>query len=234
MSEFNNLDKFLFYTNQILEKFEGKNSYTISTNYLIENCFRTYDILVTIDTINKSSLKLQELEHPVGILLRSGLYDFIYSQYIMNTSLVKNQLNIEKLEIEVRKYMNGHFNNINPDLELNDQVKHLDKFKDFGSKKEFKQLGILKQGKSFAIEKKLNYLECAINNWEWYSKYEHYGVFTNHMYNKKDDNRLRMKESIQLLYCNIYFSLISICELNSDLLALNDIEILGEISINKN
>ncbi len=224
-------NEFLNSAHQILKQFEGENSYPLYVNYLIENSHRTYDLLIAIETLLQSTLKIKELEHPIGILLRSGLHDFIYFQYVLNKSVENQLINQESFENEVREYMNGHFNKIDTTLELDERYKNLDRFKDFGSKKEFKVLGILKEGKEFAKEKKLNYLDAAINLWEWYSKYEHYGVFTNHMYNH-DENELKIKSSISLLYANIYLSLYTLSDIDSNILSSDKVKSLEEISLN--
>lgn len=224
-------NEFLNSAHQILKQFEGENSYPLHVNYLIENSLRTYDLLIAIETLLQSSLEIKELEHPIGILLRSGLYDFIYFQYVSNKSVENQLINQELFENEVREYMNGHFNKIDTTLELDERYKNLDRFKDFGTKKEFKVLGILKGGKNFAKQKKLNYLDEAINLWEWYSKHEHYGVFTNQMYNH-DENEIRIKSSISLLYANICLSLYTLSDIDSKIISSDKVKSLEEITLN--
>tara|TARA_B100000809_G_scaffold215953_1_gene221371 strand:- start:785 stop:1036 length:252 start_codon:yes stop_codon:yes gene_type:complete len=57
-------------------------------------------------------------------------------------------------------------------------IKNLEGFKDFGTKTKFKVLGISIEGRSFAKEKKLNYLEAELIFGKWHSKYKHYGAYT--------------------------------------------------------
>jgi hypothetical protein len=225
------LNEFLYYSQKILKEFHGENERGIVFNYLVENSFRSYDLLVTIDLLNKSDIPLPQLEHPIGILLRGGLYDFINFQYVSNKSIKKNNLDSDVFEAEVREYMNGHFNKIPEGYELDQSLRLLDKYKGYGTKSNFKALGILKEGKNFAIQKKLNYLESAIEYWEWYSKYEHYGVFTNHMYNKLDDNSVRINLSVQLLFANIYLSLTLMRILELAQITDEDMEILEKLSL---
>ena len=76
-------------------------------------------------------------------------------------------------------------------------------------------------GRSFANEKKLNYLQFAIDCWEWYSKYEHYGYFTNNMLMDFDGNYKRLNRSVNILFVNIYFSLMAIFDIDSNILKLD-------------
>jgi hypothetical protein len=232
--DINHLKNYLNILNETLKPFEGTNSFSILENFLIEYCFRTYDILIAIDLLANSKLKISELEHPIGILIRSGLHDFIYSQYISNKSLVKNKLDLKKFEEEVREHLGNHFNSIDKNIALKDDFISQDKFKNFGSKEKFKVLGILKEGRDFAKQKKLNYLEAAIDYWESYSKYEHYGAFTNHMYNDSKNNETRILSSLQLLYCHSYFLLLTLIDVNSELIDLSSIDKLGDFALNIN
>ncbi len=229
--EINRLELFLDYSNKVIKEFEGKGTENVSLDYLIENSLRSYDILLSVSILLKSNLGLSELEHPLGILFRSGLYDFIYLQYVMNKSLKNNILDSESLDSEIREYINGHFNKVGKDFELIDSLKGKDRFKDFKSKDRFKELGVLKEGRSFAESKKLPHLKLAIDCWEWYSKYEHYGVFTNLMYNDIEGNRIRVQRSIELLSYNICFSLHLLLELGYDKIKLEDIKKLEDISL---
>ena len=223
-----NIRKFIDQVDEILNKFAKGKEYPIHIEYLIDNCNRTFDILSVIEILLGKGLKSSVLEHPIGLLLRSGLYDFVNFQYISNQSINDEILNIDKFELEVREYMNGHFNKIEIGLDLDVSLRNLDKFRDFGKSKKYRHLGILKEGRSFALSKNLNYLQAAIDIWEWYSKYEHYGVFTSHMINRVSENKNRIKVSINLLYLNIYFSLIMLIDCGIDFLKLDDIKLLEE------
>jgi hypothetical protein len=229
--EINRIDQYIDVQNLILQRFERSNDYNLSVNYLIETCFRTYDLLISINILLKSDLELTELEHPLGILLRSGLHDFIHLQYMLNKSIESNEFIKESFHSEVREYMNGHFNRIDKNFELSDNLKSIYRFKDYGTKASFKVLGILKEGKDFAKSKKLNFLEQAIDFWEWYSKYEHHGVFTYLMYNQVEDNKKRIFLSINfLLICGVY-SLYALLEFGRNEFTLEELNKLEEISL---
>jgi hypothetical protein len=224
----NKIKQFLNHSNQILKPFEVENSYPLHINYLLENCFRSYDLLITIETLLKSSKTKKEHEHPIGILLRSGLYDFINFQYVSNKSIENQSINKEIFEKEARGYMNDHYSRINTSFKLHERYKSLDRFKDFEPAKKSNNLKVLKTGKEFAKQKKLIAMEDAINLWEWYSKYEHHGVFTNHIYNHVENND-RVKSSIHYLFSNIYFSLCILSDLDSSILKIDQVKPLQAI-----
>ena len=86
--------------------------------------------------------------------------------------------------------------------------------------KKYKEISIFNDGMKTAKEKKLNYLEIAVECWEWYSKYEHYGFFTNKMLAKFEENRLRINTSINLLFANFYFCLLTLSYIDKNLFDL--------------
>jgi hypothetical protein len=188
---------------------------------------------VAIEKLDTSSLKEHELEHPIGILLRSGLYDFINFQYLSNSSLEKNgNLNRTTFEERVKEHLSTHFNEIDEELQLKDELKNLKNFSEFGKKKKFKTLSVLKEGKEFAKSKKLNHLEEAISIWEWYSKYEHYGAFTHLMYQHLEENLIRKSTGIHLIMANIYLCLCTLIDLGLDVFKLEELKGMEEIFLN--
>lgn len=226
----NNLSEFLDHSNLILNDLKLQGQLPLHKSFLVENCLRTYDVLFCLETLLNSDLNDAEIEHPIGILLRSGLHDFINFQYVTNRCVEKEKLNQEKFILAACEYMNGHYNKIDPSLEIDEQFKHLERFKDFGNKKEYKILGILKEGKDFAKQKKLNFLGLAIDLWEWYSKYEHHGVFTLVML-KHEENKYRRNESIKLLLINVCLSLYTLAEIDSSILDFDTAKVLEEITM---
>jgi hypothetical protein len=228
----NSLSLFLGQTEPILKKFSGTVDHGTVQNFLIEMCFRSYDVLVAIETLELVGLKQNDLEHPVGILLRSSLYDFINFQYIANSTIENQKIDRTLFEKLVKEHLSTHFNNIKDSFELKDELKHLDRFSEFGKKKIFKTLGILKEGKEFAKSKKINYLQEAIGIWEWYSKYEHYGAFTHLMYQEQEENHLRKLTAIQLIMANIHLSLCTLSDFGSDLFDLNELTPMENIILN--
>lgn len=194
-------------------------------------CFRSYDVLVAIETLELVGLKQNDLEHPVGILLRSGLYDFINFQYIANSSIVEQNFNKEQFHEMVREHISTHFNNLKGNFELKDDLKHMERFSEFGKKKNFKTLGILKEGKEFAKSKRINYLQEAIGIWEWYSKYEHYGAFTNLMYQERQENLVRKLTAIHLVMANIHLCLCTLIDFGNELFVLEDISPMEKIIV---
>lgn len=218
------LFEFIDKSNRLLMKFNGNNTFPLEVNYLIENCIRSYHVLRALEHLIKNHVPIEELEHPIGILLRSGLNDFINFQYISNKSIKGGKMVVSTFEKEAREYMNGHFNRVDKEYVLREDLKGLDRFQDYGKKERFKELGILKEGINFAKSKKLNYLEVAINNWEWYSKYEHHGVFTNLMYETIEDNHYRNSVSVELICCNMYLSLLVLIDIGFEDLSLDEVE----------
>lgn len=227
------LTSYLDLTDTILSRLSGVNDFDSSTNFLIETYFRSYDILIAIEKLDASELRQYELEHPTGILLRSGLYDFINFQYLSNSSLEKNGiLNTKTFELKVKEHLSSHFNDIDESYELREDLKNLKSFSEFGKKKKFKTLGVLKEGKEFANSKKLNYLEKAILIWEWYSKYEHYGAFTHYMYKEEEENQNRKKIAIQLIMANIHLCLCTLIDLGLNKFELSELSRMEEIVLN--
>ena len=231
-NEISKIEGFLFETHKVLKLFENLNQPSTSINYLIDNCYRSYDILVSIDCLCKKVINLNEIEHPLGILLRSGLYDFIHFQYYSNKCISKGKFDSKKFAADIDEYLKGHINKIEWDSDLKERYKDIVEYKDDGKLKEFKTMGILKEGKSVAKEKKLNYLQSAIEYWEWYSKYEHYGCFTNKMLMDFKGNYSRINLSIKVLFANIYLSLLTIYDIDSNLLILEKIKQIENILLN--
>jgi len=204
--EISKISAFLDEANLILKNFKSIESKSNSINYLIDSLFRTYDILNSIERIIKGQKNLRSFEHPIGILLRSGLSDFIHNQHYSNKCIVKDAFDVEKFEYEISEYICGHFKRIDPSLEPMNEYKAQIGIEELGLKenKKYKEISIFNHGMNTAKEKKLNYLETAVECWEWYSKYEHYGFFTNRMLLKLDDNLLRIHTSVNLLFVNFY------------------------------
>lgn len=227
--ELSKIGGFLDEANQILKNFTSVESTSNSLNFIIDVCFRAYDILNSIDLISRNKENLREVEHPIGLLLRSGLSDFIYFQYYSNKCIANNVLDTEKFEYEISEFIAGHFNRIDQSLEsLEDYKKQLG-IEELKNKIKYKEISIQRQGMSIAKEKKLNYLEVAVECWEWYSKYEHYGFFTNRMLLKFEDNRLRLNTSINLLFASFYFCLIAIQDIDSTLFDLSEADAIQRL-----
>jgi hypothetical protein len=224
--EISKLEGFLSEANLILKDFEKVKSNLNSVNYLIDCLFRTYDILNSIEIIVRGQANLKSFEHPIGILLRSGLSDFIHSQCYSNKCITKGKFDSTKFEYEISEYLCGHFEKLDPDLELLEEYKAQIGIEELRLKdnKKYKKISIFKNGMSTAKEKNLNYLETAVECWEWYSKYEHYGFFTNRMLSKIEDNQIRMFTSIYLLFVNFYFCLRTIDDIDDELFDLKKAE----------
>ena len=220
--EISKLNGFLNEANLILKDFKKVESKSNSINYLIDCLFRTYDILNSIEKIVKGQANLKSFEHPIGILLRSGLSDFIHHQHYSNKCISKDKFDSGKFEYEISEYLCGHFEKLDPNLEPLEEYKAEIGIEELRLKenKKYKKISIVKNGMSTAKEKKLNYLESAIECWEWYSKYEHYGFFTNRMLSKFEGNQLRMHTSINLLFVNFYFCLLTLVDIDDELFDL--------------
>jgi len=222
MDEISRIGTFLNEANLILKDFKSIDSNSNSVNYLVDSLFRTYDILNSIDKIAKSQESLKSFEHPIGILLRSGLSDFIHNQHYSNKSITKGVFDSKKFEYEISEYICGHLKRINPSLVPLKEYKEQIGIEELRLKdnKKYKEISIFNQGMNTAKEKKLDYLKAAIEYWEWYSKYEHYGFFTNRMLLKFKDNQLRMNSSTYFLFINFYFCLLTLCDIDNQLFDL--------------
>ena len=153
-------------------------------------------------------------------------------QCYSNKCISNNKFDSKKFAADIDEYLKGHLNKIEWDSNLKEKYKDFIKYKDDGKLKEFKPLGILKEGKSVAKEKKLDYLQSAIDYWEWYSKYEHYGCFTNKMLMDFEGNIKRRNRSIKILFANIYLSMVAIYDIDSNLLDLEKINQIENILLN--
>ena len=89
-------------------------------------------------------------------------------------------------------------------------------------KTKYKEINVFKDGMTTAKENKLNYLETAVECWDWYCKYEHYGILTNIMLFQFEDNLLRINSSVNLLFINFYLCLLAIIDVDSNLLKLEN------------
>jgi len=233
IDEIAKLDSFILETYKVLKPFENLKISSKSIKYLINNSYRTYDILISINCICSNIKNLSEIEHPLGILLRSGLYDFINFQFYSNKCITNEILDSTKFENEIEEYLKGHFNSMAKNDVIMETYKSILEFKSDGKLKEYKTLGVLKEGRDFANQKKLNYLHSAIDSWEWYSKYEHYGFFTYDMLNDVEGNKNRIYESIKILYYNVYLTMLAIHSIDSTLINLLKIEPIEDIILNK-
>ena len=233
--ETSKLDNFLNEANLILKDFKNVETKSNSVNYLIDCLFRTYDILFSIEKIVKGQKSLRSFEHPIGILLRSGLSDFIHSQHYSNKCISNGEFDAEKFEYEVSEYICGHFKRIDPSLEPLEEYKAQIGIEELILKenKKYKEIKVFNHGMNTAKEKKLNYLETAVECWEWYSKYEHYGFFTNRMLLKFEDNQLRIHTSINLLFVNFYFCLLTLVDIDDELFDLPKADEIKRLIIEK-
>lgn len=233
--EISKLDEFLNEANLILKDFKIVESKFNSVNYLIDCLFRTYDILHSIEKIVKGQQNLKSFEHPIGILLRSGLSDFIHNQHYSNKCISNDKFDSGKFEYEISEYICGHFKRIDPCLGPMEEYKAQIGIEELRLKenKKYKEISIFNHGMNTAKEKKLNYLEIAVECWEWYSKYEHYGFFTNRMLLKFEDNLLRIHTSINLLFVNFYFCLLTLCDINDNLFDLKKADKIQRLILEK-
>jgi hypothetical protein len=220
--EISKIENFLNEANLILKDFKNLETNSNSVNYLIDCLFRTYDVLNSIEKIVKGQKSLRSFEHPIGILLRSGLSDFIHNQHYLNKCISNGVFDAEKFEYEISEYICAHFKRIDPSLEPLAEYKAEIGIEELRLKenKKYKEIKIFSHGMNTAKEKKLNYLETAVECWEWYSKYEHYGFFTKKMLLKFEDNLLRIHTSINLLYVSFYFSLLTLFDIDNNLFEL--------------
>jgi len=218
-----------------LKGFRNLDTKSNSVNYLVDCLFRTYDTLHSIEKIVKGEKQLRSFEHPIGILLRSGLSDLIHTQHYSNKCISNGEFDAEKFEFEISEYIYGHFKRIDLSLESFEEYKNQIGIEELRLKenKKYKELNIFNHGMHTAKEKKLNYLVIAVESWEWYSKYEHYGFFTNRLLLNFDGNQQRMNTSIHLLLINFYFCLLTLCDIDNDLFDLEKADEIKRIIFEK-
>lgn len=192
-----------------LENISGKNlssKYRLSTEFILEvlNRFNSNSIVVSnlLSQYNKNAT----LIHPIGLLIRSSLLDFIMLMYlnsqnngeiINNKEWVEFQLkNIYCNQLEHTQKDFNNFKKINENYnvtQLNDLL--VEKFPDYFINSTCK----LKNHTSISI---INMILAMKNNpytksfvgvyerWSLYSKYEHYGALTYEMQRIKEINIL--------------------------------------------
>lgn len=185
--------------------------YVESTNFLIDNSCRSLNILDSVHTLIESCTdSLSTIEHSLGILLRSGLYDYINFSYYSNNCIAGEYFDGSKFEVSILNHSKGHFNRFEWNEELKKEYGDLVEFKENGKIKQFEELRVFPEAVNCAREKGLPILEVAVQAWQWYSKYEHYGYFTPKMLKYTKENEERIDYSIFLLMLNIVLSFMAL------------------------
>ncbi len=189
-------------------------NYKVTRKYLLDNMDRATKVIKSFLILNKHNID-NVLEHTIGILLRSALNDFIIFSYYRNTSMVDGIVNLDMLDEGLFNQVFNHLVRDKKGREIKDFIEQ-DEIKDFlnnfsnGYKYTLKDLRcIAKEARKSAREANDVNLREAVDSWEWYSKYEHYGCVTTLVANH-DENIKRQNVCIYYIMANIFNSLITI------------------------
>ena len=172
----------------------------------------------------------------MGLLLRSALFDFIHfknfllksTKTIIDDGDEKEVLDIDILDQLVDTYKKTHLNFVPDDYKskLSENLKDKLNITEEDLGKKHKEVSIYGKIRPNAVNEGINFLIYAIDCWEWYSKYEHYGVFTGEMVSQIEENRSRRENSIVFLYIAFYSYLLLLSDYNVKGISLENIETL--------
>jgi len=189
-----------FLTDNIERGIRVLESYIILNNIAVNNCF----------------------EHPIGIMLRSALNDYIVFAFYCNESKVNNIIDYDLLETKIKEQTLAPLNKYKKDSEFVEHYKDFYNYKDNGEIKTFNELkGIMKKAPQNAKNYNDRFLKNVVNLWDWYSKYEHYGIFTPLFY-KENDNIVRQNNSVFFIMQNIFYSLMAFVDMGADNIEVNN------------
>jgi len=182
---------------QFLKNISGKNlgpKYKLSTEFILEVLKRFNANSIAVNNLLVLLKNNFTLIHPIGLLIRSSLLDFIMLMYLnsKNNSEIINDKEWIESQLKIifcnqLEYIQKDFNNskkINSNYNVNSSNDLLvEKFPDFFIKGTYKLR--FKKAKSTIemIEEMKNnsYTKPFVGvyeRWSFYSKYEHYGVLT--------------------------------------------------------
>ena len=186
-----------------LGQIEINNNFPFLNAFLLSNINRSTQVLESFLALNEINTN-NRLEHSIGILLRSALFDFIILSDYSNKSKFKDELDIDKFETKIKHQTLAQLKRL--------PEKHKENFEILkrscqiaGNINELK--GVTKL-RPYAMSINDKYFICAIDIWEWYSKYEHYGLFTSDM-TTQPDNIIRQNDSVLILMLNVFYSIIT-------------------------
>lgn len=200
---------------------EIKGSNKNSIQLLFEFIVRTNSNLFSVQKIIESQINSIRLEHSIGLLLRSSLFDSIIIYYLNFDSEQNGTVDYNKFEKSVLKITSSHVERAFNDYKIND-VNLIQKFKSqiVNTGKRFKSL----YGEELTIRKYIEAIKAKNNNpkyskiydyWEIYSKYEHYGLFSYYIQTQKNAiNVTRLAFSLDFIMISINFMLENLKALN--------------------
>jgi hypothetical protein len=180
--------------------------------FLFDNIKRSMETLETFLILNQVN-NTNKYEHSIGILLRTVLLDFITFSYFFNKSKNGVSLDLKLLEKSIENQIKSPLNRLAKDDKLVEAFKYFYQFDENGGVIKFKELpSVIGKVRPYAESTKdINFIR-AIKSWEWYSKYEHYGLFSE-VLASYDDNITRQNNSVFFIMVNIYYSFITFNEL---------------------
>ena len=190
-----------------------------SIQYLLEYIKRSIDNLDAISCILINIGNDKAFENPLGIILRSGLLDFITLLY---NDLKAGEVddNYYKAEFEdiAKNILFDHFNYLSLDEDLKITFKEFINISDKGKVKSgFGEAPKFINMKQTITNQKNNYFYYACEHWEWYSKYEHFGFFSYDMQRlDREGIRNRMFLSISHLIFGINVAIKILSEITDE------------------
>ena len=188
-----NILEFCPVVDKILEKNSKKfqTPYPASLHFLLEYAKRSKDNLLAVNYLLYNYSLDISLDYPISSILRTCLSDFISLIYVdSNVNRGTYRTDFEKL---AGRFMYDHFNYIPLDEEQKERYKDYIKLDNNGKSKSIlgKAQTISKMIKHIKLNDNKYYIQ-ACHNWEWYSKFDHFGIFTYHFRNQGIMYNLKM------------------------------------------
>ncbi len=177
------LNKYLDKIDTQLDLFTRSNSgVNISQNknsimFLLEYLLRCKSNLKSISILLSEEKIETEFENAIGLIIRCSLSDFISLLYIDDIS--NNHKDVIVFEENCRKLQFDHFNNMDLSKEARAKYKDVIEIKENGKiKSKYGEFPSVSKIKRIIKDKIKPYFLSTFDNWNWYSKYEHFGYMT--------------------------------------------------------
>jgi hypothetical protein len=215
--------KFLKYCNT-LWPISCKSKQNFLRNYLADNIQRSLSVLESFLLVDKENVN-GKFEHPIGIMLRSPLLDYIIFTLHAGNATKGDGLDLDKFEKDISEQIKAHLNYCKNDPTARAFYKHIYEKKENGKVREFSEIkSVLKKAHQHAEEFNNPLFSTVAGIWEWYSKYEHYGWFTKGAVDHFD-NDYRQKIAVFHIMQYIYLCLTTLADLKVDGLNVKEMKV---------
>jgi len=214
--------KFLKYCNT-LWPISCKSKQNFLRNYLLDNIQRSLSVLESFILVDKENVN-GKFEHPIGIMLRSPLLDYIIFTLHAGSATKGDGLDLDKFEKDISEQIKAHLNYCKNDPTAREFYKHIYEVKENGKVREFSEIkSVLRKVHQYAEKFDYPLFSTVAGIWEWYSKYEHYGWFTKAAVDDLD-NINRQNVAVYHIMQYVYLCLLTLVDLKADGLSIDDME----------